>query len=676
MSTVRTVRKGRIGLLMLLAVLLPAAMGWAGTPTSQPDAPYAITEEGVRVVAFPVAEGATAMGAWDPSVTPSKSSTTEPLNQTGSGASFVVSNTGSSTETYNLTCQVDGTYVTGCNVPPPTQIDVDGGSMNPVLITFATGSQEGSGWLKLTATETTWPFTSDSGQMTVIVEADAGPPSVTPDGTTRTFDQEVSSGTESFTVTNQGTQQGTFSLDCQGVPIGGSVMCSDWPSSVTVSGGASESVTVTYSAVDGTADLQLTATRNGESDTGHYEITVNEPPPPLEPGTPVVTGGSSITIEANRSGSASFSVQNPGDTTGTYTFSCSVSSPVTGCTAPGNQDIGAGSTVNLSVSVTAGGVTGTGSVTLTATLTDDNTSDSDQVAVTVEKPAGTPIVNHQEPNPHTVVEHTVDTLTFGVTNPDNLTHSYKLTCNPYGDIQGTTCVVLVGNPSSHSIAANSTSLVEVQYEAPEADATGYLRLDAVLTTNTAGKDDVAYTINGIRAPAFTLLDMNPGELLDRPSCYSFPAGPEGLVQCGELSLSHAMPTFRSLGRGHTLALAYANSTARPHPIVMADIELAEKMKDEAGDTISVDSVRVRLITGTDTIKRWYDGAPFDPEKGPARVALGMERESGPISTGIHEYELEVSLFTGADPCPGPTAPKWSWSIAPRLRTGRGGALWG
>jgi RHS repeat-associated protein len=140
---------------------------------------------------------------------------------------------------------------------------------------------------------------------------------------------------------------------------------------------------------------------------------------------------------------------------------------------------------------------------------------------------------------------------------------------------------------------------------------------------------------GDPGPPIVDASMNPGPNMDRSSCVTAGAGPAGAFQCGELLVAHAMPAYRTRSRERTLTLLYTSGSARPYPLVMADVHFP------AG-TVVPDEVQVKLfVNGIERAAHTYPGAQFEGAA-KRRVAVGFDAAAAGLSTGVYEYHLEVS----------------------------------
>jgi RHS repeat-associated protein len=567
------------------------------------------------------------------------------LNSTTSGG-FQVQNFNGATNTYNLACQADGTYVLSCSVPPPTQITVPDMGTELTLVTGSTGSTAGTGWMRLVGTDAYPPFGAGNATITVVVTGSADPPTVTPDGTNLTYTADVSAESKTFTVSNSGSQTGNYTWTCTGID---GVVCTPGSGSVSVGAGSSTNVPVTMSAI-GSGTLKLTATGHGGTDSGTYNVTINYPPKVAGP--PIVTAQAPISLTLTQTGTQNFTVQNTGDTTGTFTLQCVKVSGVqllsNPPTCPSSAQIPQFGSTTVPVSVRAGFVPGTASIKLTATESVTLATSNASQTITVIDPPSPPIISRVVANPISLVGGKADSVQFNVKNRDTAAYTFTLNCAVAGALPTNSCAIenkAPGQAHSLSLAANASQNVWAHYTAPPVDSTGTLTMSGV-NNSASGQGSNFYSINGLPTLFSVDLAPTPSTLFNRPTCYSIPAGPEGWLECGELAMSHAMPTYQSLGRSHTLALRYQSGTANVVPVITADVAMTQSLPT------TPDSVRVTLsLEAPDTsFVRWYDAAAFQ-QGTTQRIAMEVPIDNWmPQTVQIKQYALEVAFFAGVGPC--------------------------
>jgi hypothetical protein len=152
------------------------------------------------------------------------------------------------------------------------------------------------------------------------------------------------------------------------------------PTSGSVEAGDTESVTVTATcgATPGTQSGTATVTTNGGNGTVTVNLTCEASDPEFSGPTPT-----SLSLEAvvNNSDTGTFSFQNTGNDTLTYTISTAAAFTLT--TTPDIGSVSVGGIVNVTVTATCSGTAGTQSGTVTITTNDtDNPSDTVTVNLT------------------------------------------------------------------------------------------------------------------------------------------------------------------------------------------------------------------------------------------------------------------------------------------------------
>ncbi len=206
-------------------------------------------------------------------------------------------------------------------------------------------------------------------------------------------------------------------------------------------------------------------------------------------GTPVSTygvavapdGGTTPTRQANTTGySATFTVQNTGNTANTYTISCAGSSNVT-CTgvSSGSVPLGAGASTAVNAFYNVG-APGSGSLTLTASGT--NASDGGSFTVPVAQ-FGVVVTPDGASGPTRVMNTTGHTAVFTVRNAGSVPDNYSLACTGSANV---TCTLL--SPLSLSLAASNQADVTATYNVGASGA-GSITLTA---TGTSVNDGGSY----------------------------------------------------------------------------------------------------------------------------------------------------------------------------------------
>jgi RHS repeat-associated protein len=393
-------------------------------------------------------------------------------NTTGNQVTFTVTNTGDIDTRYSVTCTPGGAVVsiTTC----PTIGIIAAGLSKPATVSFTTGSA-GSGSVSILVTATTPTGASATGKWNETVANPAA--SVTPHGGSAAFAPNTASSS-SFTVTNTGTAQTTYTLAavCSGAGVTG---CSPSPASVTLSANQSQPVTVSFTTQGQgtTAVVELDAQWGGSTlDAGTINVTVYTYGVSVTP-----HGGAAATRTANTGGySETFTVTNTGSASNTFSFACSGVGGVTCGTAPTSVTLagGAQTTVSQPYSV---GAPGTGTLTLTASGT--NASDAGSYSV--------PIVSYGvsvTPDGGAAATRTANTggysETFTVTNTGSASNTFSFACSGVG---GVTCGTV---PAAVTLGAGLQTTVSMPYSVGAA-GTGTLTLTA---SGTNASDPGSYSV--------------------------------------------------------------------------------------------------------------------------------------------------------------------------------------
>jgi RHS repeat-associated protein len=393
------------------------------------------------------------------------SAPTRTANTGGHSESFTVTNTGTAPNTYNFSCNGAGGVTCG-SVPAP--VPVGGGGQAVVSMPYSVGAA-GTGTLTLTATGTS---ASDGGSYSVPIVSYAV--AVTPDGgSAPTRAANTGGHSESFTVQNAGSAQNTFSFSCSGV---NGVTCGSVPTPVTLGAGAQTGVSMPYSVgAPGTGTLTLTATGTNTSDPGSYSVPI------VGYGVAVTPdGGTAPSRTANTGGhSESYTVQNTGTASNTFTFSCTGATGVTCGTLPGPVVLNAGAQTNVAMSYSVG-APGTGTLTLRATgnLAEDVGTYSVPIVsygVSVT-PDGATATTRATPGSYSE--------TFTIQNTGSASNTYTFSCTAGG---GLTCGTVPG-PVALNAGAQTTRPMPYTVGAP---GTGTLTLTA---TGTYASDAGTYSV--------------------------------------------------------------------------------------------------------------------------------------------------------------------------------------
>jgi len=303
---------------------------------------------------------------------------------------------------------------------------------------------------------------------------------VTPDGGTAGPHTPNTGGySVEFTIANIGMNGDGYSISCAGA---GNVTCTGTSvSSVTLWPGQSTTVTAFYSVgPPGSGTLSLSASSGtGAWDEGYYTITA------ATPYAVAVTpdGGTTPTRPANSSGhTATFTIQNTGNSANTYGLTCGNTGPVS-CTgvSPTSVPLAAGAQTTATATYNVGNP-GTGTLTLTATGTSASDNGSFSVPVLAYGVAVTPDGGAESGRPKNTSGYGAS---FTVQNTGGGSNTYTLACT------GSSNVTCTGTtPASVTLGAGGVTTVTATYNVGAAGP-GTLTLTA---SGTFASDPGSYAV--------------------------------------------------------------------------------------------------------------------------------------------------------------------------------------
>ena len=300
--------------------------------------------------------------------------------------------------------------------------------------------------------------------------------SVTPDGATLQVQANRTGQVASFTLTSGSSSSQTYSLEW---------VCYDAASACSRVGGSSVTFTyttpidITFSTgAPGSGKVVLRAYGPSGSDTGYYNVAV------VSYGVAVTPdGGTAAARQANTGGfSETFTVQNTGTASNTYSFACSGTGGVTCGTVPAPVPLGpspAQTPVSMPYSV---GAPGTGTLTLTATGT--NASDAGSYSVPIVS-YGVSVTPDGAAAPSRPQNTTGYTAVFTVRNTGTGSNTYTLGCSTSGPV---TCTGLTITTAPLGAGAQTVDTATYNVSAP---GNGTLTLTA---TGTNASDAGYYTV--------------------------------------------------------------------------------------------------------------------------------------------------------------------------------------
>jgi len=590
-------------------------------------------------------------------------------------ATFVLTNTGSVTDTFGLVCSAAGGELcrgedyNGQQVALPSVI-APPGSPRSILVNFLSQSS-GSGTITLHATGhaggtggavddgsynvTNWvPPAENCTAMLSVPAANYGaePDVLQPDGARpATVCPPVSvsgvSGGGSwlgdgsphvalFAITDTtGAPSGPYDLSCSGTPP---VSCAVINvGTVSLSGGSTIIVGVTFS-VSGGGNGLLTVTATSQNNpavhpSGSMGMSGIVPTYGVAV-TPDVQAGSADIQSAQ---TAAFHVQSTG--TGTETYSLT-------CTTTGNETCGtvnpATVTGSAAVSVTFNaGAVGSGTVVLHAT---GNHGSIGTGTYTVKNTYFVAVTPDGVAEARLAARTYADTFAVRNVGINPATFNFSATCSGAAIASGCTASV-----ASLTLADGDSGKVGVSYTTGAAGASGQVKLMATATADATAKDSgsTTVTVGTAQVPTVDVASLNPGPTRERGLCLTFAAGDEAATECGDLRIVHPLPATRTLNKLRIPTLLYNSAEAGPYPLVAASVTLP------AG-AATPDTVTATLKIGPVTrgIAKWL-GTDWVP--GSTRRIVVADTVAGD-STQLYSYALTVTnQWNGASVLTSPAA---------------------
>lgn len=567
-------------------------------------------------------------------VTPDFGADTADLGSSGNVVKFAVRNTGTISATYALDCLAGG-GVTFC-APAGDSITVAAGATDSVAVTYTAGLP-GSGQVILDAVLP--GYDGDAGHYDVIIFA---PPVVTATGTAPTLNPGAST-TLPFRISNPNSTSISYSLAC---PVTGVLADCTGPTAVSVGAGASLDTTVqlTASATTGTGTATLIATGSGGTGSAAYAITVSG----TIANNPIVSPQDSTRTFAvgDTAGSVVFAVKNgPGAATTTFDLTCQTAGATIGTSCGLSRSavtLQADSSTAVTASFSLARAAGQNTVTLQATESGGTGAGTGRYTVITRDTgfAGAPSVSPDSMLVAVKPGTTGNVATFYVWNRGTGGGQYSLTCTASGFATdcspGTETIIIPGG---------DTAVVQRTYATTSTPSTGTVTFLAGLvgqsvlysgtlyvTPDTASPPPPPPPIAGPGKPEVILASPSGRDFQQRGACVTVGAGPNAGSQCGHLIVTHSMPAYRTLDRDHVLTLLYNSATAKPYPIVMADVALPAGVAPP-------DSLRAELRVGGTPVATYTYGADSIVARA-RRIALGYDATSS--KTGAYAYSLSVT----------------------------------
>jgi RHS repeat-associated protein len=133
------------------------------------------------------------------------------------------------------------------------------------------------------------------------------------------------------------------------------------------------------------------------------------------------------------------------------------------------------------------------------------------------------------------------------------------------------------------------------------------------------------------------VSTNAGAVIERDLCLTISLGDAAASECGDLRLVHGLPGVRTLSRERAPVLIYSSGTARPAPIVAANVSLPSGVAGLNRVTAVLNINGVARARGVWMQSGW-------PNVAAARIALSYD--ASPDPTGIYRYTLAVAAYYG------------------------------
>jgi RHS repeat-associated protein len=228
---------------------------------------------------------------------------------------------------------------------------------------------------------------------------------------------------------------------------------------------------------------------------------------------------------------------------------------------------------------------------------------------------------------------------FYVQNTGSASATFSLTCSTLGNLTCTQIRNIQGTPITSIVLGAGVGNEVVVIYASGNPGSGSLRLTAS-NANANDQGSFAVTIVSPPPPGPPTVALRAGNLggalSDRGLCFTSGGGPAAGISCGDLFVTHGMPTYRTKGRDRSLALHYNSATARGAVLVAGDVYLPP--------TQSVPSyIRAILEIGGQK-----DSADFQASSTGIGLQLVLGKRITGLTTGSYPYTLRVrNVYSGS-----------------------------
>ena len=192
-----------------------------------------------------------------------------------------------------------------------------------------------------------------------------------------------------------------------------------------------------------------------------------------------------------------------------------------------------------------------------------------------------------------------------------------------------------------SVPANGSTSVLVSYQTLSVGDTGTIRLTATgINVSDAGSMHVVVgnSVGIDRPPLQNPAPIGPG--LERNLCVSAGLIASAQFECGDLVLTHALPTARTLTQSRTPTLLYNSQTAHPYPLVAASLTLTSPLPNTVTAYLYINGGGTARGTGSWSGSEWSSAAT-------RRIVVGYDAIGD--TTGLYSYRLDIYKDLGSGP---------------------------
>lgn len=374
-------------------------------------------------------------------------------------------------------------------------------------------------------------------------------------------------------------------------------------------------------------------------------------------------------VAPNAGATQAFTVKNTGSASATYALTGSCSGSASGCVAsPSTLTLAGGASSTVNVSFTAGAGGGSGLIQLQARQTTNGAMQDGGSAHFTIRPIAMDVcyqahvgyigwMNETCGGQVTGVpgeQKDVQAMTLRLVNGAGARICYQAHVAHVG-WQAEVCDGAYAGTTGQSLDMQAIRIRLVSPAAGErvcyqAYVRGVGWQSEVCDNQQAGTTGQSLPIEGLKvrilpglssaqvAPVVDVASVNPGGTAARGLCLTV-ALPGAAAQCGDLVITHALPSTRTYNKERTPVLIYNSQTASPAPLVAANITLSSTVRpDQVEAILRVNGVERNRATWTGS--GWSAGST-------RRIVLGYDARND--ATGIYPYTLEVTHWYGTTP---------------------------